>query len=113
MSSALIEGRVLPVDVPVASVAGVENLQPSSRTHDVDRHRVEFRVDHSRRVRRHVAPRPPVLRGRTQPGERIDVHEDYELRYWTQKFGVTKQQLEAAVREVGTNAEDVAIELGK
>ena len=25
----------------------------------------------------------------------------------------TKQQLEAAVREVGTNAEDVAIELGK
>ena len=45
--------------------------------------------------------------------ERIDVHEDYELRYWTQKFGVTKQQLEAAVREVGTNAEDVAIELGK
>ena len=25
--------------------------------------------------------------------ERIDVHEDYELRYWTKKFGVTKQQL--------------------
>jgi hypothetical protein len=45
--------------------------------------------------------------------ERIDMHEDYELRYWTQKFGVTKRQLEAAVREVGTNAEDVAIELGK
>ena len=45
--------------------------------------------------------------------ERIDVHEKYELRYWTQKFGVTEQQLEAAVREVGTNAEDVAIELGK
>ena len=45
--------------------------------------------------------------------ERIDVHEEYELRYWTQKFGVTEQQLEAAVREVGTNAEDVAIELGK
>jgi hypothetical protein len=45
--------------------------------------------------------------------ERIDVHEDYELRYWTKKFGVTKQHLEAAVRRVGTNAEDVAIELGK
>jgi len=45
--------------------------------------------------------------------ERINVHEDYELRYWTQKFGVTKQQLKAAIREVGTNAEDVAIELGK
>ena len=45
--------------------------------------------------------------------EHIDVHEECELRYWTQKFDVTKQQLEAAVREVGTNAEDVAIELGK
>ena len=45
--------------------------------------------------------------------ERIDVHEDYELRYWTQKFGVTKEQLKAAVRGVGTNAENVAIELGK
>lgn len=44
---------------------------------------------------------------------RIDVQEDHELRYWTKKFGVTKERLEAAVRKVGTHAEDVAIELGK
>jgi hypothetical protein len=44
---------------------------------------------------------------------RIDIHDDYELGYWTKKLGVTKEQLEAAIREVGTNAEDVAIALGK
>jgi hypothetical protein len=44
-------------------------------------------------------------------GERIDIHEDYELRYWIKKFGMTKEQLEAVVRRVGANAEDVAIEL--
>jgi len=30
---------------------------------------------------------------------RIDVHEKSELRYWTQKFDVIKQQPEVAVRE--------------
>jgi Protein of unknown function (DUF3606) len=44
---------------------------------------------------------------------RIDIRDDYELRYWTKKLGVTKDQLEAAIREVGTNAEDVAIALRK
>lgn len=48
---------------------------------------------------------------RARDRHRIDVHEDYELRYWTKKFGVTKQRLEAAVRKVGAHAEDVAIEL--
>ena len=43
----------------------------------------------------------------------IDVHDDGEVRYWTNKFGVTKQQLVAAVREVGAHAEDVAVELDK
>ena len=37
----------------------------------------------------------------------IDVHDDGEVWYWTHKFGVTKQQLLAAVRQVGTHAEDV------
>jgi hypothetical protein len=43
----------------------------------------------------------------------IDVHDDGEVRYWTNKFGVTKQQLVAAVREVGAHAEDVAVKLDK
>lgn len=50
---------------------------------------------------------------KAQDRNRIDIHEDYEVRYWTKKFGVTKERLEAAVRKVGTHAEDVAIELGK
>jgi hypothetical protein len=44
---------------------------------------------------------------------RIDVSQDYEVYYWTRKFGVTKQQLEAAVRKVGTNARAVAAELDR
>ena len=43
----------------------------------------------------------------------IDVHDDGEVWYWTYKFGVSKQQLVAAVREVGTHTEDVAIQLGR
>jgi hypothetical protein len=38
---------------------------------------------------------------------RVNVHEDYEVRYWTGKFGCTKQQLEDAVRRVGPMARDV------
>jgi hypothetical protein len=44
---------------------------------------------------------------------RIDVHEPYELGNWSRKFGVSREELADAVRKVGTNAEDVAIELGK
>lgn len=38
---------------------------------------------------------------------RINVNEDYELRDWSRKFGVTAEQLKAAVKAVGTNAADV------
>jgi hypothetical protein len=44
---------------------------------------------------------------------RVNVHEDYELRYWTQKWGVTKEQLVQAVQKAGVSAEAVARELGK
>ena len=43
----------------------------------------------------------------------IDVRQAYELAYWSRKFGVSREQLAKAVQKVGTNAEDVAIELGK
>jgi Protein of unknown function (DUF3606) len=45
--------------------------------------------------------------------KRINVHEDHELRYWSKKFGVSHDQLKAAVRRVGVMADDVARELGK
>ncbi len=48
-----------------------------------------------------------------QDASRVNVHEDYEVAHWTKKWGVTKAQLEAAVKKVGTSAAAVAKELGK
>jgi len=41
----------------------------------------------------------------------INIHEDYEVRYWSEKFGVTPDKLRAAVDKVGTSAEAVEQEL--
>lgn len=46
-----------------------------------------------------------------QDRSRINLSEDYEVRYWTEKFGVSKAQLEAAVRKVGASADAVEMEL--
>ena len=40
--------------------------------------------------------------------DRINVNEDYELRDWSKKFGVTRERLIEAVDEVGPMAADVA-----
>lgn len=45
--------------------------------------------------------------------KRINIHEDDEARYWTNKFGCTKAQLVACVQKVGVMAEDVRRCLGK
>lgn len=44
---------------------------------------------------------------------RVNVHEAYELTYWTKKFGVTPEQLRSAVQAVGPIAHNVARHLGK
>jgi hypothetical protein len=44
---------------------------------------------------------------------RINVNEDYELRYWTKKLGVSTDQLKQAVKEVGPTAKAVEEKLGK
>jgi hypothetical protein len=48
-----------------------------------------------------------------QDAARVNVHEDYEVEYWTHKFGVTRAELEAAVKKVGTGAEAVGRELAR
>jgi hypothetical protein len=48
-----------------------------------------------------------------QDRSRINVNEEYELRDWSKKFGVTAEQLKAAVKKVGTSAADVQKELKK
>ena len=55
-------------------------------------------------------PDDKTLRG-PQDATRINVHEDYEVAYWTKKFGCTKEQLQAAVKKVGVSAKTVEEEL--
>ena len=39
--------------------------------------------------------------------KRIDVNEEYELRDWSEKFNVSREELKKAVDAVGTFADDV------
>ena len=45
--------------------------------------------------------------------DRINVNEDYELQDWSEKFGVSRDELKAAVAAVGTSAKDVEAYLKK
>jgi hypothetical protein len=42
-----------------------------------------------------------------QDASRINVNEQYELDYWSRKFGVTAEELRLAVQEVGVMADAV------
>jgi uncharacterized protein DUF3606 len=45
------------------------------------------------------------LTQRHQPDRsKINMHEDYEVRYWTHALGVSKEQLQKAVAKVGNSA---------
>jgi hypothetical protein len=44
--------------------------------------------------------------------QRINMSEDYEVRDWAKKFGVTEDGLRKAVERVGPMADDVRRELG-
>jgi hypothetical protein len=39
--------------------------------------------------------------------DRIDIHDPDEVRNWTKSLGVTKEELEEAVRAAGTQADKV------
>jgi hypothetical protein len=45
--------------------------------------------------------------------DRINVNEDYELRNWSKKFGVSPEELKRAVAQVGDRADAVRQHLGK
>lgn len=45
--------------------------------------------------------------------EHVNVNEQCEVRYWTQKWGVTEAELRLAVHRVGPIIKDVANALGK
>ncbi len=42
-----------------------------------------------------------------QDRSRINVHEEWEVRYWTEALGVSRQELEQAVAAVGVSADKV------
>jgi hypothetical protein len=48
-----------------------------------------------------------------QDRSRINVNEDYELRYWTKELGVSPDELKSAVQKVGPSVEAVREHLGK
>ena len=48
-----------------------------------------------------------------QDSSRINTSEDYEVRYWNKKFGVTPDELRAAVKAVGSSAKAVEAHLNK
>ncbi|RXT54368.1 DUF3606 domain-containing protein [Bosea sp. Tri-44] len=62
--------------------------------------------------RRDVTPDDKTERG-PQDRSRINLSEKYEVRYWTQKLGVSKAELEKAVAKAGVSATAVARQLGK
>ena len=43
--------------------------------------------------------------------KRINVHEDHELRYWSHRFGVSRDELKRAVNKFGVMADDVLAHL--
>jgi hypothetical protein len=51
-----------------------------------------------------------ILKVPHDPG-RISLSEDYEVRYWCEKFGVTEKELVAAVTKVGNTRDAVENEL--
>lgn len=36
-----------------------------------------------------------------QDASRVNVNEDYELQYWTERFNVSREELREAVKEAG------------
>jgi hypothetical protein len=51
-------------------------------------------------------PDNPDVRGGADR-QRINVDQDYELRQWSEKFGVSADELRQAVKSVGPMADDV------
>lgn len=43
--------------------------------------------------------------------KRVNVNEQYEVRYWTKEFGISEDRLREAVKRVGVMADDVRAEL--
>lgn len=45
--------------------------------------------------------------------QRINVEQDHELSYWSEKLGVSREQLREAVAKAGSRVKDVQRQLGR
>ena len=67
-------------------------------------------------VRRTVTFEEDVMDNLTKRDQRdrskINMHEDFEVKYWTKELGVSKEQLQRAVDKVGNSAAAVRREIG-
>ena len=53
------------------------------------------------------------LTNRIQPDRsKINMNEDYEVKYWTHAWGVSREALQKAIDKVGNSAAAVRKELG-
>ncbi|NEU10144.1 DUF3606 domain-containing protein [Flavihumibacter sp. R14] len=43
----------------------------------------------------------------SQDRDRINVNQDHELKHWSEKYGVSHEELKQAVKAVGPMAKDV------
>lgn len=48
-----------------------------------------------------------------QDRSRINVHEEWEVRHWTEALGVSKEELERAMKAVGPSVNAVREHLGR
>jgi hypothetical protein len=48
-----------------------------------------------------------------QDRSKINMHEDHEVKYWTKQLGVSKDELQKAVDNVGNGAAAVRKQLGQ
>lgn len=48
-----------------------------------------------------------------QDRSRININEDWEVRYWTDALGVSKDELTELVKEVGPSVKAVRDKLGR
>lgn len=58
-----------------------------------------------------MADNPNLRNG--QDRKRVNVHQEHEVRWWTQKWGVSREELEKAVEAVGTSVNKVEQYLNK
>jgi hypothetical protein len=54
-----------------------------------------------------------VSRRHPQDSPRINIHEPWDLQYWSDRWNVPRRRVVEAIRRVGDHVQDVAQVLGK